>query len=115
MKPRRTAQPDIGAHAVDKPRTRSAQLSAWFPYVAPMVLFVVISTAEGWLPARWYPGVYTAKVALVTALAVFNRATWRDLQPGWPGVIPAVGIGLLACALWIGLDRWPGYPHLGSR
>lgn len=87
----------------------------WLPYVAPMIAFVVLTSLEGMVPAGGYPIAYGVKIALVTTVAVLCRAAWRDLQPRGRDLAPAVGVGLLACALWIGLDRWPGYPHLGGR
>jgi CAAX prenyl protease-like protein len=87
----------------------------WLTYVAPLGLFVALTTVEGWLPARWYPAAYATKVALVTIAAVAGRRAWRDLRPAWRDLLPALLVGVAAWAIWVGLDRWPGYPHLGSR
>ncbi len=56
------------------------------PYVAPMVAFLALTAAEGYLPTRgggidplWYPVVYAIKVAIVAVLAWVCRSPWRDL------------------------------------
>ena len=97
----------------------------WFPYVAPMAVFLVLTSLEGYLPApttasplTYYPAFYTLKIALVALTCWFCRSTWRDLRP-WPG-IPALalaaGSGLVVTLLWVGLDGWyPRYGDVGSR
>ena len=94
---------------------------AWLPYVAPMVTFLVLTSLEGHLPASgddspstWYPLAYAAKAAIVTAVVIACRSTWRDLRPRpSAGTLAlAVGIGLAVTALWVGLDGF--YPRFGS-
>ncbi|HEU4753920.1 MAG TPA: CAAX prenyl protease-related protein [Armatimonadota bacterium] len=87
----------------------------WLPYVAPMLAFLGLSGLERLVPAAAYPLAYAAKVLLTAAVAFRFRSAWRDLRPEWKEVPLAAGTGLLALALWVGLDLWPGYPHLGTR
>ena len=60
----------------------------WLPYVAPMATFLLLTSAEGWLPKlgdgvnpTWYATFYAIKIALVAAVAWACRSTWRDLRP----------------------------------
>jgi uncharacterized protein len=93
----------------------------WLPYVAPMAVFLVLTTLEGWLPEpgkdsprTFYPPFYAFKIAVVALTCWIYRATWRDLCP-WPGVKSmalAIGLGLLVTILWVELDGW--YPVQGG-
>jgi CAAX prenyl protease-like protein len=99
----------------------------WLPYVAPMATFLVLTNLEGYLPkagdgaphSPWYPLAYAIKMAIVTAVVVACRSTWRDLRPmTTPGSVAlAVVVGLAVTAVWVGID--PYYPRLsflgGSR
>ncbi len=95
------------------------------PYVAPMVGFLAITAAEGYLPTRgggvdplWYPVLYAIKVAVVAALAWMCRSAWRDLSPRpSPGALAlASALGLGVAALWVGLDgHYPELPFLGGK
>jgi len=97
----------------------------WLPYVAPMVAFLAITSAEGWLPhsdagpaPAWYATAYALKVAVVSAVAWACRSSWRDLmpRPGAGGLLLAVALGLALAALWVGLDgRYPPIGSLGKR
>ena len=95
------------------------------PYVAPMVGFLALTAAEGYLPTRgggvdpfWYPVVYALKVAIVAVLAWMSRSAWRDLQPRpGPGALAlATALGLGVAALWVGLDGlYPELPFAGGK
>lgn len=95
------------------PAPSPAPRASWLPYVAPMATFLVATSLEDYLPKAeggpdptWYPIAYAIKVAVVTAVVVACRSTWRDLRP-WPSagsVGLAVGIGLAVAAAWVGLD-----------
>ena len=97
----------------------------WLPYVAPMATFLLLTSAEGWLPKpsegphpTFYPLYYAFKIAVVAVVCWLGRSTWRDLRP-WPGaksLALAVGLGVLVTVLWVGLDGWyPIYGSVGSR
>jgi CAAX prenyl protease-like protein len=99
----------------------------WWPYVLPMGAFLVLTTAEGWLPQAakagggvgphptWYPLAYAAKAIVVGVLLVACRMAWADLRPrpGRSGWALAVGVGLAVCVAWVGLERLP-YPKFGD-
>ena len=97
----------------------------WLPYVAPMAAFLLLTSAEGWLPkpseglsTTYYPPFYAAKITVVAVICWLCRATWRDLapRPGLKSLGLAVGSGLLVTLLWVGLDgRYPIYGDVGSR
>jgi CAAX prenyl protease-like protein len=100
----------------------SASSPPWLPYVAPMAAFLVLTSAEGWLPRvgdgpdpTWYASAYAAKIAVVAAVAWACRSSWRDLRP-WPspkalGLASAIGLGV--AVLWVGLDGL--YPRFGVQ
>ena len=87
----------------------------WLPYVAPIVAYVTLTSLEALVPAAAYPLAYAAKAVLVTIVALLFRGAWRDIRPDWRPVPLAVLVGIAAWVLWVGLDLWPGYPHLGGR
>jgi uncharacterized protein len=91
------------------------QSRPWLPYVGPFAAYALLSFFEGSLSPEWHPAAYAAKVLLVSALAFFCRTAWADLRPGGRDLLPAAVVGLAAFVFWIGVDVWPGYPHLGSR
>jgi CAAX prenyl protease-like protein len=103
------------------PEFPPAPRMAWLPYVAPMATFLLLTSLEGYLPkasddapSTWYPLAYAAKAAIVTAVVIACRSTWRDLRPiPSPRAIGlAVGLGLAVTALWVGLDDF--YPRFGT-
>ncbi len=97
----------------------------WLPYVAPMATFLVLTSAEDWLPKQsggphptFYPLFYAFKIAAVAFACWLGRSTWRDLAPRpGPGSIGlSVALGLLVTALWVGLDGlFPTFGSVGSR
>lgn len=84
-------------------------------YVAPMAIFLVLTAAESWLPAGWYPLAYACKLAIVCAALLVLREPLSDIRPSGRVVAPSVVVGLLVCVLWVGLEKLVPYPHLGSR
>ncbi|GAB4461782.1 MAG: CAAX prenyl protease-related protein [Armatimonadaceae bacterium] len=103
------ANPDSSSPASEDP------LKAAIPYAAPMILFLVLTYAEGKIEG-FYPLAYTLKVAIVTgALLYFRRAWQHEIRMEAKVLLPAVGIGLVTLAEWILLDKWIPYPALGTR
>jgi uncharacterized protein len=94
----------------------------WLPYVAPMATFLLLTSAEDWLPEgphpTYYPLFYAFKIAIVAFVCWLGRSTWADLRP-WPGrksLALAVGLGLLVTLMWVGLDGlYPVYGKVGER
>lgn len=98
---------------------------SWLPYVAPMATFLILTSLEDYLPKgqgdaphpTWYPVAYALKAAIVSAVVVACRATWRDLlpRPSSGALALAVGLGLAVAAAWVGLDgHYPALPFLGG-
>jgi CAAX prenyl protease-like protein len=84
------------------------------PYVAPLFVFLVLTSLESYLPdGRWYPGTYAAKVLLVGLVMLHYRSAWSDLRPvpPFPTLTLATIVGLLVFVLWIRLEGW--YPMIG--
>lgn len=86
----------------------------WVAYVAPMAAFLALTAAEGYAGRAYIP-LYVAKVVVVSGLLVYFRATWQDMRPSARVIPAAVAVGLFVFAVWVLLDRWLAYPHLGSR
>ena len=87
----------------------------WLPYLAPMVAFGVFTTLEGYLPAAAYPWAYMVKlVAVVLCFAIWPAAL-RDLRQGSARPVLSVVVGVVVFGLWVGLEEWLAYPHLGQR
>jgi hypothetical protein len=90
-----------------------------------MATFLLLTSLEGYLPrgnegtpSTWYPLAYAAKVAIVTAVVIACRSTWRDFRPRPSSVSLAlpVGLGLAVTAAWVGLDGlYPTTDSLGKR
>ncbi len=89
--------------------------SPWLPYAAPLAVFILLTSLESTFPRSAYPWVYAGKILLVTVAAALAREVWRDLRFKARDLLPAILVGVGVCVLWVGLDRWPGYPHLGTR
>jgi CAAX prenyl protease-like protein len=95
------------------------------PYVVPMFAYVALGGIEGYVPdvdgqpsPVWYPVAYTVRLVIVATLAWRYRKSWADLRPApsVPGLLLALGSGLIVTLLWIGLDGlYPGLPFLGKR
>jgi hypothetical protein len=81
----------------------------------PIVAFGALTMLESYVPAAWFPAAYLAKAVIVTASLAICRGPLADIRFD-PGVIaPSVLIGLVVCAIWIGVDRAIPYPHIGTR
>lgn len=87
----------------------------WLPYVAPMFVFLVLTSLENLLVRnqggpRAYPLYYSVKLLIMLVVVWRSRSAWKDLSPG-PGPggsILAIVLGLGVTALWIGLgERYP--------
>lgn len=109
------AQP--GSEIETQQEAQRSNSSLWIGYVAPMVTFLLLTQLEGWkglgLPYIW---LYMLKMAVVSVLMIAARKVWKDIRfdPKW--ILPAVLIGVAACAMWIGVDRYtPHLAWLGTR
>ena len=97
----------------------------WVPYVAPMATFLLLTSAEDWLPKgregphpTFYPIYYAIKITVVAVVCWLCRSTWRDFlpRPGSRSLSLAVGLGLLVILLWVKLDGlYQTYGSVGSR
>jgi uncharacterized protein len=88
---------------------------AWMAYSAPLLVFGVLTTAEGAVPVAYYPEMYAVKIALVVATLLAWRAPLRDIQPSWSVVLSSIALGIAIWAMWVGIEEHVPYPHLGSR
>jgi CAAX prenyl protease-like protein len=93
---------------------RSVQTRPWLPYVAPMVLFLGMTYAEGQLQHSYVP-LYIAKVVVVLAALIFFRSVWSEIKFDAKWILPSAIIGVALCAMWIGIEKYLDYRHLGER
>lgn len=84
-------------------------------YWLPTILFGVLTLADSSVPATWFPAAYIAKAVVVTAALIFCRRPLADIRPDWRLVAPSILLGGVVCVLWVGIDQWIPYPHLGTR
>jgi CAAX prenyl protease-like protein len=86
-------------------------------YWIPMIVFGVLTVAESYVPLAWFPAAYITKAVAVTASLIVCRGPLADIRPDLSArlIVPSVLIGLAVCALWIGIDKYVPYPHLGAR
>ena len=79
-----------------------------------MALFLGITFAEGQSPAN-YVWTYFAKVVIVLGALVWAKSTWRDVKVDVKQIPLAVVVGLVMFAIWVGIEKFVHYPHLGDR
>jgi hypothetical protein len=84
------------------------------PFVAPTVVFGVLTALEGYVPTDLYAVAYAVKAVAVTAALLVWRQPLRDITPDFKVVVPSILLGLVVCVAWVGLEAIP-YPHLGER
>jgi uncharacterized protein len=89
----------------------------WLPYAAPMVLFLVLTTLEGYLPRSSYPVVHCIKVVLVLIALIACSRVWKgELRGDGKAVALGTVTGLLGLGLWLVLERiQPASLALGKR
>jgi len=80
---------------------------AWLPYVVPMGIYMAFLLVQTNANLLW---VYPAKVIAVAAALIYFRREYEELRPGFS--LLAVIVGLVAIAIWIGID--PFYPKFAS-
>ena len=79
----------------------------WLPYVVPMGIYMAFLLVQTNANLLW---VYPAKVIAVAAALIYFRKEYEELRPGFS--LLAVVVGLVAIAIWIGID--PFYPKFAS-
>ena len=79
----------------------------WLPYVVPMAIYSAFLLVQTNANLLW---VYPAKVIAVAVALIYFRKEYEELRPGFS--LLAVIVGLVAIAIWIGID--PFYPKHGS-
>jgi len=91
-------------------------LPPWLPYVAPFVLFLLLSTVDSHVPPAAFPLFYAVKIALVGLLLIALRGYFPEARPGGGGWAAATALGLVLFFLWIAVDRHtPHFAFLGTR
>jgi len=79
----------------------------WLPYVVPMGIYMAFLLVQTSANLLW---LYPVKIVAVATALIYFRNTYEELRPGFSLV--AVIVGLVAIAIWIGID--PFYPKFGS-
>ena len=80
-----------------------------------MVVFGVLTYAEGRVSAEWFAPYDILTAALVTATLLVFRAPLRDIRPTASLIVPSVAIGVAVFVLWVVIHEWVPYPQIGSR
>ena len=80
-----------------------------------MVAFGVLTLAEGYVPLAWFPAAYIFKALVVTACLLIWRRPLQEIRFESRLILPSVILGILVCVIWISIDKFVAYPHLGSR
>ena len=101
-----TARPGTGAAS-----TQATPLE----YCIPAIVFALANTVEGQFSVDYYPAIYAVKAVAVTLALVACRRILRDIIPSWRLVAPSVAVGAAVCVLWVVMELWVPYPHLGDR
>jgi uncharacterized protein len=78
---------------------------SWLPYVAPMALYMAFLAVQTPANLLW---LYPVKTLAVAGVLWWLRKSYDELHPGLSWL--AVAVGLVAIAIWIGIDPW--YPKL---
>ena len=84
-------------------------------YRIPILVFAVFTMAESKVPAAWFPAAYILKAIAVTASLLIWRGPLREIQFDRRVLLPSIVLGLVVCALWVGIDTLVPYPHIGTR
>jgi uncharacterized protein len=73
------------------------------PYIAPLLLFMIFLSVQGYFPDRHYV-LYPIIAIIVAGVIAWFWRSYPSLKPSAPLV--SILIGIVAVALWIGLDRY---------
>ncbi|MBC8143055.1 MAG: CAAX prenyl protease-related protein [Armatimonadetes bacterium] len=99
------------------PPSPSSPATPWLPYVLPMIVFLVATQGEAFLPKSVYPVAYAVKAVIVTVVLLVCLKTWRhELRFDAKAVGIGVLAGLIGLPLWLGVDAiTPPLSFLGTR
>jgi CAAX protease family protein len=95
--------------------SRASPVQSTLGFWIPMVVFGVLTLAEGYVPLQWYPIAYIVKALLVTTCLVFYRRPLADIKFDARLILPSMILGIAVFVIWIWLDKFVSYPHLGAR
>ncbi len=73
-------------------------------FVAPFVLYLLGTNLIGRFPDSWYPLAYAVVVGVVAIAFGYLARHHRIIEPHWR-IGPAIGVGLVGIAIWIGLSE----------
>ncbi|MBC8135564.1 MAG: CAAX prenyl protease-related protein [Fibrella sp.] len=99
------------------PEPETTKPTPWLPYVLPMLLFLLATQGESYLPKSVYPLAYAVKAVIVTATLAVCARTWRH-ELRFDGKALAFGLvaGCVGLPLWLGVSEMtPPLSFLGTR
>src|SRR5215471_5416033 len=87
-----------------------AQASPIYARVAPFVIFLVLTFAQGMFGEAGKYWFYLAKTLIGAWLVWEMRPFVSEMK--WEFSLEAVAVGVAVCIMWIAIDGL--YPHMGS-
>jgi uncharacterized protein len=93
-------------------------LPSWLPYIAPLLVFLILTQFEMSLGPEQYPLLYTIKFAVVTAILAkgIRLGRFPELRFEWRYLPIGLALGVVLCVLWVVIDaHTPHFAFLGSR
>jgi CAAX prenyl protease-like protein len=105
----------MSSDAVDTPASAAVRHLRIIDYWVPIVAFGLFTWLESYLSPAQFPIAYAAKAAIVTACLLAFRGPLLEIRVNAGVAAPSVLIGLIVFVLWVGIDRFVPYQHLGTR
>ena len=92
-----------------------SQTTRAYEYWIPIIVFAVLTMADSKVSAAWFPAAYIFKAIAVTACLLIWRGPLSEIQIDRRVIVPSVALGLVVFVLWVGIDEFVSYPHIGTR
>lgn len=90
----------------------SSKMPPWVPYVVPFAVYLALTAIEVRFP-HYYPQLYTGKIVLSTACALWLKPSRSAERRPWPWgwCASALVVGVALNWAWFAVDRITPHPH----